>query len=145
MNTLKFIIVENNPILRDTFRSILEKELFAMVIATLNSDEELFYQRNIIDIDIIFINLEVAGRSGFETIKRFLWDFPFLRVVGVNTYYAEQVYLLKLIETGMKGCIDADNIHNEIDEAVDNVMRGQLFFTKRVKDNLWPNRNKLIL
>ena len=143
MEDLKFIIVESNLVFRDALKAILENEFSAEVISMINCDEDLPHIKKVVEADIIFINLAIAGRNGFETIKRFHWDYPFLKVIAINTYYAEQIYLLKLIEVGMKGCVDGNNISNEIEEAVRKVMQGEIFFSKRVVKKICPNQNEL--
>lgn len=142
MKSLKFIIVENNIVFRNAFKAILEKEFSAEVIATMNSIEDLSIQKNLVEADIIFIKLAIVGKDDLDLIRRILWEYPFLKVVGI-TSHTEHIYLLKLLEVGFKGCLDINNIGNEIYESVSNVVNGRIFFTEKVLKKPCSNTDEL--
>lgn len=144
MDSLNFIIVETNPVIIDALKSVLEVEFSANVISIISSDEELFCQKRTIEVHVIFINLEIAEKNGLTTIKKFLWDYPFVKIIGINTNNTKQTSMLKLIEAGMKGCIDGNNIYNETKEAVNNVIQGFLFFTNKIKNKVRPDQDEMI-
>lgn len=135
METIKIIIVDNNHFFREDFKLILESEFPVKVITIIDSDNELF-EINDLKPDIIFINLAIARRNGFQTIKHFLWEYPQMKVIGINTFFSEPNYLHQLIAVGIKGCIDGDNIYNELNEAINKVMKGSVFFSRRVLETL---------
>jgi len=126
------IIVDNNQFFREDFKSILENEFSSIVIASLDNVKDLFNLNDAACADLIFINLAIARGTGFKTIKKFIWETPNIKVIGINAYFFEQLYLLQLIEIGFKGCIDSNNIYNELDEAIDKVMNGGVFFTNSI-------------
>jgi len=133
METLKTIIVDNNSFFREDLKLILECEFCTKVIATIENEDELFYLSNQ-NVDIVFVNLTVSRKNEFKTIKRFLWEFPEKKVIGINTFFSEDNYLHQLIEVGFKGCIDGNNIYNELDDAIAKVINGGMYFSKKVLD-----------
>lgn len=141
METSKYIIVDNNLVFREDLKSILENEFNASVIYTINNEEDLFQLTDLMVVDIIFVNLSLSRKNGFDTIKRFLWMYPYLNVVGINTFYSEQIYLLQLIEVGFKGCIDGNNIYIELNEVLSRLKNGQIFFSKNVVKTLGFNKH----
>lgn len=138
MAALKLVIVENDLVFRDTVRSILENE-FSTRITTITDDEDYIHQKNIVEADIIFINLAIAGRDDFKIIKSFLWDYPFIKVVAIYTHYSEQIFLIKLLEIGFKGCVHGNNIYFELKEVVNKILQGEIFFSRKIlkKPILW--------
>lgn len=132
MKNQRVIIVDNNVVFREDFKSILENEFSATVIATLDNDKDLLNLNNVVSADLIFINLAVARVTGFQTIKQFIWKIPTMKVIGINSYFSEQIYLIQLIEIGFKGCIDSNNIYSELNEVFDKVTNGRLFFSNTI-------------
>jgi len=128
----RVIIVDNNRFFREDFKSILENEFSSIVIATLDNDKDLFNLNNVVSADLIFINLAIARVTGFQTIKQFIWKIPTMKVVGINSFFSEQIYLRQLIEIGFKGCIDGNNIYSELNEVFDKVTNGRLFFSNTI-------------
>jgi DNA-binding NarL/FixJ family response regulator len=46
--------------------------------------------------------------------------------------HSEKVYLLQLIETGFKGCVFKPEIYSQLGNAINTVMKGNLF----IPDNI---------
>jgi DNA-binding NarL/FixJ family response regulator len=134
MKGLKFIIVEDNIVFRETLKRFLTDEFSSKIIAEVSCGEELTKLNNINAADIIFMNLILPGVNGFEITKKILWDYPFLKVVGI-AFFPDDAYLLQLFEAGFKGCLDKNNIFNEISEAVETVMDGQYYFSSSIVRN----------
>jgi len=134
MDALNAIIVDNNNLFREDFKLILECEFRVKVIATIDNEDDLFSMKKEQRVDIIFVNLSVSRRNEFYAMKRFLWEFPHVKVIGINTFFSEVNYLLQLIEVGFKGCIDGNNIYNELNDAIVKVANGGMYFSKKVLD-----------
>lgn len=133
MKAIKTIIVDNNPYFSVDLKLILESEFSADVIAVIDCEEALYgYQDS--KVDIIFLNLIIARKNSFQNIKRFLWENSQMKVIGINTFLSEPNYLFQLIEVGMKGCIDGNNIYSELTEALTKVLNGGSYFSSRLID-----------
>jgi len=135
MDAIKIIIVDNNVVFSRDFKSILETEFSANVVATIDNCEDLLKLKSL-KVDIIFINLAMARKNRFHAIKLFLWTYPKINVIGINTFFTEPKYLLRLIEVGFKGCIDGNNIYNELNDAINKVVNGKMFFSKEILERL---------
>lgn len=134
MKNLKFIIVEDNEVFRETLKKFLTDEFSSKVIAEFHNGEELMNLDSIYASDIIFINLVLPGVDGFEITKKILWKYPLLKIVGI-TFYTDDVYLLQLFEAGFRGCIDKNNIFEEVAEAVEMVLSGHYYFSNNIVKN----------
>jgi len=134
MKDLNFILVDDNEIFRETLKKFLADEFSSKVIAEVNRSEELLTLDNIHVADIIFINLVIPGANEFEIVKRILWNYPLLKVIGI-TYYTDAIYLLQLIEAGFKGGLDKNKIFDEVADAVGMVMGGNYYFSSSILKN----------
>jgi DNA-binding NarL/FixJ family response regulator len=139
MKNLKVIVVENNMVFRKTFVKFLIEELSASVIAELDNQEELLTLSNICNAEVIFINKNISGTERLETIKMVLWNYPYLKMINISGF-SDFVYLKSLVEAGFKGFIDSDNVFNDLNIALENVMKGQYFFSNSIAVNLHRDR-----
>lgn len=139
MKNIKVIVVENNLVFRKTFVQFLIEELSVRVIAELDNQEELVTLSNLCSADIIFINKNISGTERLETIKMVLWNYPCLKMINISIF-SDFVYLNSLVEVGFKGFIDCDNIFNDLNNALENVMKGQYFFSKNIAASLYQNK-----
>ena len=134
MKDLNFILVDDNEIFRETLKKFLTDEFSSKVVAEVNRGEELLTIDNIHVADIIFINLVLPGVNDFEIVKRILWNYPLLNVIGI-TYYTDGIYLLQLVEAGFKGGLDKNKIFDEVADAVGTVMGGNYYFSSSILKN----------
>jgi len=132
MGTLKIILVDDNKMFRESIKDLLVHVFKYQVIAEANNGEEFLNLPKSLKPDIILMDLSMPQIDGFEATKKYYWDFPTSRIIAV-TNHIENAYLVKLIETGFKGCIFKYNIFNEIQPAIKTVMSGELWFPDEYK------------
>ena len=93
---MKFIIVDDNKTFGDGIKYYLENILNHQVIGVAHDGEEFLKLKNSHEADIILMDIEMPKLNGIETVKKALWDSPFLKFIAV-TSYKEKAYLLELL------------------------------------------------
>ena len=132
MKTLRIILVDDNQKFRESIKDLLVNVFKYDVIAEANNGEEFISLPRGLQPDIILMDLSMPQMDGFEATKNYFWDFPNSKIIAV-TSHVEKAYLLKLIESGFKGCIFKYNIFDEIQPSIKAVMAGELWFPGEYK------------
>ena len=131
METIKFILIDDNEAYRCALQSMLNSKFNALIIAEASNADEAKQLENLHQADIILMDVMMPGQNGIELTKKLLWYYNKLKVIAI-TMDVEKVYLTTLIEAGFKGCIFKNDLANNIDEAVNIVMNGKLFFPRDI-------------
>lgn len=141
MKALKYILVDDNEQFRCALSTVLITKFNAEILdEAANADEALKIKTWHL-ADIIFIDVFIPGKDGIQLAKELLWHNNNLKIIAI-TMHIEKVYLLKLIEAGFRGCIFKHDLVAQLNEAIDNVIGGGLFFPK---DILFDRSNQMKL
>lgn len=129
---LKIVIVDDSNTFAESIKYFIEKILFLEVILIVQNGNELIdsnlYQR----ADLILMDIEMPEINGIETAKQVLWRYNNLKLIAI-TNYEDNAYLSQLISAGFKGCVFKRNIYSELEEAIEKIMSGELYFPDYIK------------
>lgn len=128
---INIIIVDDNKKYREDLKNYIENKLNFNVIAEASDGIEFLELPDLHLADIILMDIAMDIMDGFETTKRAVWNDPKVRIVAL-TMHIEKVFLLKLVESGFKGCVFKTNTYTELEKAIYTVMSGKLFFPKNL-------------
>ena len=136
---VKIIMVDDNVSFRTDLKRFIESDQKCKVIAEA-SDGKAFLELNCIPTaDIILMDIVMDRMDGIEATRRALWVYSYLKIIAV-TMHSEKIYLIQLIETGFKGCVFKFDVYNQLKEAIDKVLNGNLYIPKSIpidkKDHL---------
>jgi len=83
---LKILVVEDNPVFRESFKQSLSSRFRSIVIEEAVSGEEAFEKVNVNPPDLIFMDLRLPGINGLEATRKIKAAFPEIRVAMVTGY-----------------------------------------------------------
>jgi DNA-binding NarL/FixJ family response regulator len=129
---MKIIVVDDNTLFLDDLKFFLENRLKYSVIAMVSSGEDFLLLDCISKVDIILMDISMRELDGFRTTKKITWQYPHLKVIAI-TMFTEKVYLIRLIESGFKGCVFKSDIFNSLEIAINEVMMGHIYFPDYIK------------
>ncbi len=124
---MKIIIVDDSDSFRDILKLYLQVQLKHEVIGEASSGERFLEMKNLHECDVVLMDIAMGQLDGFETCKFAVFKFPHIKVIGITMHY-ELVFLIKLIESGFKGFVNKTDIFDKIEEALDTVNKGNLYF-----------------
>ena len=126
------IMVDDNLQFRSSLKTYLESRLGCNVFAEASNSIDFLSLPNIASADVILMDIVMDEMDGFEATKRALWKYPYLKIIAI-TMHTEKIYLIKLIETGFKGCVFKTDIFKQLAVAIKTVMGGKLY----IPDNIF--------
>lgn len=137
MSNIRIAIAENEVLIIEGFKALVQSIDGAEVVAVPASNEELFalLEDNAIDLLVLDYNAEGFSMDDIDTVFR---KWPGMRVLAI-TSDAEVADIQRVLRAGVSGhilkCCDATEITN----AIHNIHAGDKFFCGKVIDALDEN------
>jgi len=127
MEKFKIILVEENQLFLESMKDLVENRFGYCVVAEAKSGKEFINLPSTLKPDIILMDLWLPVIDGFTATKLHLQHYPDSKIIAVTNHF-EKVYLMKLVETGFKGCIFKNRIFEDLQAAVNRVSSGSYWF-----------------
>jgi DNA-binding NarL/FixJ family response regulator len=131
MKEFRVILVDDNEPFRKALKNLLVFEFGAKIIGEAANGEEFNKLDNVHEADIIFMDIMMPGINGIELTQKSLWKYPHLKIVAI-TMHSDKVYIKSLIEAGFKGCILKTDLVSGISKALQNILKGGLYFPSEI-------------
>jgi len=128
---MKIILVDDNVQFSSDLKYYIETKLSYNVIEVVTNGYEFLELLDRTLADIILMDIVMNEMDGFKTTKHALIHYSYLKIIAI-TMHIENVYLIKLIETGFKGCIYKSNLFTQLPIALKTVLSGNLWFPDKI-------------
>src|SRR5512135_589880 len=83
---LRVLIIEDNQIFREAFKTVLQERLPSLVIEEAGNGEEALQRINGAPPDLIFADMRLAGINGLDLAQKIKKDFPRIRIAMLTGY-----------------------------------------------------------
>jgi two-component system response regulator YesN len=85
-NMLRVLIIEDNQIFREAFKTVLQDRLPSLVIEEAGNGEEAVQRINEAPPDLMFVDMRLGGMTGLELAQKIRRDFPRTRIAMLTGY-----------------------------------------------------------
>ena len=136
MNTLlkelpNIIIVDDHLIFRQGLKSIITLENIANVIGEASNGIELLQLLSQLKPDLVLMDIDMPHMNGLEATEKAMELMPDLKIIAFSMFSDEEYYY-KMIDRGVKGFILKTSGINELENAIQNVMLGESYFSNEL-------------
>ncbi len=83
---LRVLIIEDNQIFREAFKTVLQDRLPSLVIEEAGNGEEALQKINGAPPDLIFADMRLAEMNGLDLAQKIKKDFPRIRIAMLTGY-----------------------------------------------------------
>jgi two-component system, response regulator YesN len=83
---LRVLIIEDNQIFREAFKTVLQDRLPSLVIEEAGNGEEAVRRINEAPPDLMFVDMRLGGMNGLELAQKIKKDFPLIRIAMLTGY-----------------------------------------------------------
>ena len=83
---LRVLIIEDNQIFREAFKTVLQDRLPSFVIEEAGNGEEALQKINGAPPDLIFADMRLAEMNGLDLAQKIKKDFPRIRIAMLTGY-----------------------------------------------------------
>jgi len=143
MKRMNFLLVEDEVLIREGLRSLLEKESFVKNIYEASSFKE--YEREIKkDIDIVLMDIRLPGTNGLELIAHLKKSGYRARVIVLTGLEGTEL-ILNLLKSGVHGIVYKLAGYEEITKTISEVTKTGCYFSDRAIEVIQANAHNLDL
>ncbi len=120
---IKIMIVDDDIIVRKGISGILENIIGVSVVAEAESGEEALTLARGQALDIVFVDIQMPGIGGYETMQRLLHHYPKLKVV-VLSVFSSGLYPRRFLSSGASGYLTKGASSDELEKAIKKIHAG---------------------
>jgi len=138
------ILVDDNFTFRQGIKSIINFENFGTVIGEASNGNEFLELLPITMLDMVLMDIDMPGMNGIEATRNALKINPKMKIIAFSVF-ANDEYCAKMIELGAMGFILKTTGINELETAIQKVMKGEQYFSDKfskaiLKETFEPNK-----
>ena len=127
----KIIIVDDHLIFRQGLKSIITLENIANVIGEASNGIELLQLLSQLKPDLVLMDIDMPHMNGMDATEKAMELMPDLKIIAFSMFSDEEYYY-KMIDRGVKGFILKTSGINELENAIQNVMLGESYFSNEL-------------
>lgn len=131
MNTIKVIIVDDHPIIRDGIFTTLLSDSAIQVIGEAGDGDALFELLKNSTPQIILMDIALPGKTGLELAAELSASHPEIKIL-IFSSYADTETLRQAFHAGVKGFIPKDAPKDEISQAIHSLAQGIDFISHTI-------------
>ena len=132
---MKFLITDDHEVVRQGVRQILAEEFGEVSFGEAANAAELLSQVGKEPWDLVFLDINLPGRSGLEALVDLKQQRPQLPVL-VLSMFSEREYAVRALKAGAAGYLTKESLGRELVAAVKKVLAGQRYITPALAELL---------
>ena len=123
MNTIKILITDDHPMMREALRTALEDEPGLLVVGEASNGFEALSQADTLKPDVILMDLLMTGMGGLEAIEKLQESHPEIKVMVVTSLEDDEK-ILAAVQAGALGYFPKTAPRAYLLEAIQKVADG---------------------
>jgi two-component system NarL family response regulator len=121
---VRVLLVDDHKMFRYALRLILEKETNIEVVGEAGDGQEMLALAHKIVPDVVCMDISMPMMDGIDATRRLLAINPSIKVIGLSAY-ADQYYVMEMMNAGAAGYITKAESVEEIMRAINTVYHSQ--------------------
>lgn len=134
---VRVLIVDDHPMVAEGIKSILETWDDIEIAGMLNNGQDAIDQIETLAPDVLLLDLNMPGVSGFSATEIILERSPDMRIIILSMHDSAE-YITTALDHGARGYLLKDVPTDEIKTAIDRVMLGETYLCAGASAVLTP-------
>lgn len=122
------MLVDDHSVVRTGYRRLLEETRNIKVVAEAATGEEAYAQVKALDVDVVVMDLSMAGMGGLEAMRRILSRAPQVRVLAFSMHTGA-AFARNALKAGASGYVTKVSEPALLVQAVRSVSEGRVFLS----------------
>ncbi len=135
METIRVLLVDDHPIVRQGVRSVLANHPDIQVVGEADSAATLFASLDTARPNVILLDIRMPGPNGIEITQRLKREHPEIRVIVLSTY-DEDEFLLGALRAGAEGYLLKSASAQVLASAIRQVGQGERLLSPQLVSKL---------
>jgi two-component system, NarL family, invasion response regulator UvrY len=132
---INIMIADDHAIVREGYRSLLEKQPGLKVVAEASDGAEAYRLFKEVHPDLVIMDLTMPGLGGIEAIRRIRQREPSARIL-VFTMHQNSAYAVQAIKAGARGFVTKSSPPEALVVAVYDVIKGRIALSTDINHEL---------
>lgn len=124
METVRILLVDDHPIVREGYLRLLERQPELSVVAEASSGEAALAAFATHTPDIVLMDLSMPGAGGLAAVEAILARDPHARIIVVSMHQGA-IFAQKAMAAGARGFVSKSSPPEELVSAIAKVMSGR--------------------
>lgn len=134
--SLNVLLTDDHTLFRKGMTLMLEGNAqIGKIYEAANGREALKHLREIKNIDIVLIDMDMPLMNGLETSKRIVDNFPEVKIIMISMH-EELAVISEVIEVGVHSYLLKSASQEEVDRAIDSVVNNDFYYNQLVSNAL---------
>lgn len=134
-SAIRVFIVDDHPVVREGFRSLLEQTETFAVAGEASSGQQTLDRLQDTEADLAIVDVSMDGMNGIELTRRLTETHPALDILIVSVH-DETHYVEDALDAGADGYVLKDKAHSVLADAASKVINGQIYLCKELKGKI---------
>jgi len=138
MKSIKVILVDDHSLVRAGIRSLIQNISGVEVIAEANNGRDAIRLIDELIPDLVLLDIAMPELNGLEVISRISKDNTVTKIIILSMHTNEE-YVVQALKAGAAGYLLKDSAPNELEIAVNAVMRGETYLSPAISKHVVDN------
>lgn len=140
MDTYNFLLVEDETLIREGLKSLLQNEPYVRTIAEASNKKE-FMREFTGQIDFVLLDFKLGDTNGLELVQHIKSSTRHVKVVMLTGLEGNEL-ILNLLKAGVHGIVYKLDGYGEIRKTIEKVLRNENSFSEKVLSIIQQNAHK---
>ena len=140
MDKFNFLLVEDETLIREGLKSLLQQEAFVGSISEAANKRE-FQQAFNLEIDFVLLDFKLRNTNGLELMQLIKSAGRPVKVVMLTGLEGNEL-ILNLLKAGVNGIVYKLDGYNEIRKTIEKVLRNENCFSEKVLTIIQQNAHR---
>ena len=129
--TIKILVVDDHPIVRQGLSQLIEHESDMTVCAQAEDAPKAMNLMREVKPDFAIVDISLKETSGMELIKDFKASYPDLPILALSMH-DESLYAERALRSGAKGYMMKSEATEKVVDAIRAIMDGRIFVSEKM-------------
>ncbi|GHN02707.1 DNA-binding response regulator [Cytophagales bacterium WSM2-2] len=133
MNKHKIVLVDDHSMIRTGVKDILKHSEEMMVVGEADSGAKAIRMYEEIKPDLIMLDISLPDINGMDVSRQILEFDPAANILMLSMH-ADEDYVCRCIQHGVKGYVVKDESAQELERAVSTILEGKTYFGRKAQE-----------
>jgi DNA-binding NarL/FixJ family response regulator len=136
----KVIIVDDHKLFRDGLKFVIMQIDNLEVVAEASNGKEFLDIIDFHEADLVLMDISMPELNGIEATKQAMARNPKLKILALSMFCDEEYYF-QMIQAGVMGFVLKESGKNELEEAINAILKGESYFSQKLLREIIININ----
>lgn len=132
MRKIAVFVVDDHRMIREMWSKLFSESVKIEVVGESGEFGEAIAAISVLRPDVVLLDINLRGASGLDAVPLILEVSPDTKVIGVSMH-SQRPLAKKMLQLGAKGYVTKNSAHEEIFNAIDQVINGGIYICEEIK------------